>query len=302
MSPIQLALCSDTHFWFGTDHRFGQNDSQLQPWSEQIQDTLLSELKMSSPDIVCHLGDVTCGGGGYLMPDNDFYHTLDQVLAGFEALPADTYFLPGNHDCPSGAENWRHFEQRVGLGAALGNTIDLPQARIILLNAQGHDAQQMSQAAPDDPIYGWVNDAELARLDEALGSAGTKPVLLFIHQVLQPWDGEQEWNDMYGINNAAQVITVLEKHRNVRAVFQAHAHRLDVQQRPIGGQPCTFVVQPALIEYPLAWLHLALSETQISVSLKKLPLESLAEMSLACNPDHHWRVGQAAWHNFEIAL
>jgi len=299
-SPIRIAVCADTHFWPGAEQRFGLTRGQLQPWSEQIQESLLAELRAAAADLVFHLGDLTCGGGSFGMPIKLFYTTLDETVAAFAALPGGFAILPGNHDCPAGGD-WSDAEKRFGLGPGLGQTIDLPTARLVLLNAQGHAQEQINAALPGDPTYGWVNAAELARLSDALATAGDRPVLLFVHQLIRSWIGEQEWWPFFGTENAADVLAVLAQHSNVRAVFQAHAHRLDVQQAAIGNGACWFVVGPAIIEYPLAWLQLALWPGQLRVTMQRLPLPDLAQTSLDGSGEA-WRAGRPEWQNFTIKL
>jgi Icc protein len=291
----RIALCCDTHFWPNSARQFGATEGQLQPHSRQIQEVLLAELQAASPDLIFHLGDLTCGGGAFEMPDVEFYATVDETVAAFQALPGEFSILPGNHDCPANGGDWTYLEQKTGLEPGLGKTIDLPAARLVLLNAQGHSPQQIADALPSDPTYGWVSPAELARLDTALASAGERPVLLFVHQLLQSWSGEQEWKDLYGVQNAAEVLTIMARYNNVRAVFQAHAHRLNVQR----VNKTWFVVSPAIIEYPLAWLQLDLSAGALQVTMKQLPLPNLARLSLK-NSDEPWRAGQPDWRESVI--
>jgi 3',5'-cyclic AMP phosphodiesterase CpdA len=300
MTRTRIALCADTHVWPNAVQRFGQFGSQLQPWSQEIQAVLLAELAAAQPDIVLHLGDFTCGGGSFDMPAETFHTVLAEVIAGLQSLAADFYGLPGNHDYVVG-KDWAYAEQLLGLGPGLGCTIDTPVARLILLNAQGHSQTQRDAAIPNDPTYGWVNAAELARLEEALASAGARPVLIFCHQVLYCWCGDQPWADLYGIRNAAEVLAVLARYPNVKAIFQAHAHRLDVQVAPLGKQQCWFVVLPAVIEYPLAWLELNVHPGAVQCTLRRLPRRDLAELSRQ-RGDIDWRAGRPEWGDFTIPL
>jgi Icc protein len=300
MNQTRIALCADTHIWPNAVQRFGQFGSQLQPWSQDIQAVLLAELAAAQPDIILHLGDMTCGGGSFHMPAETFHVTLAEVITGFQSLAAEFYGLPGNHDYIIG-DDWSYAEQLLGLGSGLGRTIDTPAARLILLNAQGHSQAQRDAAVPNDPTYGWVNAAELARLEEALATTGDQPVLIFSHQLSHRWGGDQSWADLYGIQNAAEVLAVLARYQNVKAVFQAHAHRLDVQMAPLGKHQCWFVVLPALIEYPLAWLELDLRPGSVQCTLRRLPLHDLAELSCQSGAID-WRAGRPEWRNFTIPL
>ena len=69
---------------------------------------------------------------------------------------------------------------------------------------------------------------------------------------------EMNPGEIFMDRNAAAVTEIMERYGNVHAVFQAHAHRLDVQVLHVGQRPCHFIVMPAIIEYPLGWLQLTL--------------------------------------------
>lgn len=297
---IRIGLCSDTHYWPGGEsHTTGSGRVQHQDESRRIQQQLLSELDTAGLDMVFHLGDITCGGGSFHMPTFDFFRTLEQTYREFDALPMPVFALPGNHDCPPGGD-WSYCERLWGLNNGTGGTIDTPSARLVLLNAQGHSAEQRRLADPGDPIHGWVHDAELARLDHALATA-ERPVLLFVHQLLQPWSTQrEEWADFYGVRNAAAVMEILARHGNVRAVFQGHAHMYDVQSIYVGAMPCTFIVLPAIIEYPMAWLSLTLSPGVLRVQCHPLRLNDLTRADR--RSPHAWRRGRDAWQDFTIAL
>jgi Icc protein len=299
---VQIALCSDTHYWPGCAQPFGQEGEQLQPWSEDIQAALLADLSKAKPDFLLHLGDFTCGGGTFQMPESTFFHVFRKTNAEYRALPVEYFALPGNHDCPPGTGDYAVGEEILGLERRQGRTIDLPAARLVMVNALGHSPEQIAAALPGDPIYGWVADEELARVDEALATAGERPVLLFIHQLLMPWSGPAAWVDYYAVKNAASVLEIMARHGNVRAVFQGHAHMFDVQQVPVGDQAPFFIIVPALILYPLAWLSLQLSSDSMELRLHRLPLPELAERSRRAGSGQDWRAGRPEWQQIQIPL
>lgn len=306
---INIGICTDTHYWPGSDKRFGAfEDNQLQPWSEQIQATLLAELQAASLDMVFHLGDFTCGGGHYQMPEPVFRSVLTTTCRQFEALPIPFHGLPGNHDCPTDGGNWSLAEELLGLEPGLGKTIDLPFVRLVLLNAQGHSAEQIEATRPNDPVYGWVNQAEQQRFREVLATAGQRPVIVFIHQLLKYWVGQPEGVDFFQVKNAAEVLEIMAEYTNVRAVFQGHAHGVNVRREQVGSSECTFVVIPSTTTYPLAWLHLALTPQQARATLRRLPLPDLAEISRKSGEGSpylegfDWRIGRPEWHDLRIEL
>jgi hypothetical protein len=300
--PVRIALCSDTHYWPGCDHCFGDANEQLQPWSDQIQRSLLADLQAAGPDLLLHLGDFSCGGGMFGMPEAEFCSVLGRTHQEFAALSLPYRAIPGNHDIPPGAGSYAEVEQILGLEPGLGATIDLAPARLVLLNVQGHTAAQLEAARPNDPVYGWASPQELARLDQALATAGTRPVLLFTHQLLRPWIGNQPCQDFYQVRNAEAVLAVLARHGNVRAVFQGHAHRLDVHQAPVGNTSCHFVVIPAVIAHPHAWMVLALTPDRLRVTMQALPLPEPIRRGCPNTQRQRWRAGRPDWQDFTIAL
>ncbi len=300
-APVTIGLISDTHYWPDSTVQFGSEESQLQPWSTEIQTALMAELAGANLDLILHLGDVTCGGGVFGMEPAHVQSVIADTLTDFATLPGAFYAIPGNHDAPLG-QPWTFFEQRAGLERGLGRTIDLSQARLILLNAQGHSDAQIAAALPNDPISGWVRDDELARLDRDLASAGDRPVILFVHQLLQRWSNTQTWVDYYWVENAEAVLAIMARHGNVRAVFQGHAHMLDVQEIPVGGRPCHFIIVPAIIEYPVAWVRLTLTQNALHLALRPLPLADLRQRSLNAGEGQAWRAGRPEWQEMQIVL
>lgn len=297
-----IALCTDTHFWPGAPNYVATDGTtQLQGATERIQRTLLNSIRQQNPDIVLHLGDWSCGGGSFNMPVEAFYQVQQATKAAFCELPSPVYALPGNHDCPPSGD-YTFFAKLWDTEVGCGHTIDLPAARVVLLNTHGHTQEQLADSYPGDPISGWVNPAELQRLENALATADGRPVLLFLHQLLMPWQGEKPWRDLYGVDNGDEVLNIVAHYGNVRAVIQGHAHMLNVHTRAIGTKPCTFVVSPAVIEYPMAWLLLKLTMESIAVQVQRLPLPDLAQVSRLSGPGQTWREGRREWQNFTISL
>ncbi len=301
---VRIGLCTDTHYWSGgEDHAGAAGSTLFQSQGEQIQDALIAELGTADLDQIFHLGDVTCGGGTFLMPEAEFEATLIQSKKRLQSLHVPVHALPGNHDCPSGGRDWSFFEEQWGLESNQGKTIDYPNVRLLLVNTQGHSAEQIVEAMPNDPTYGWIHKAELARVEEALSTAGTRPVILFMHQCLHRSSMNRDrWNDYFLIKNRESLLALMKRYGNVRAVFQGHAHRFDVHTHTISEKPCTFVISPPIIEYPMAWLLLTLESSQISVSFRRLPLPALVAKARQSGEGQSWRDGLPAWQQFVIDL
>ncbi len=299
-----LGIVTDTHYWKRNEPTVTSDGAlQLQPWSDEILETLISEFQAEQVDQIIHLGDLVCGGGGYAMPGDEFDAASELVHRRLHAVGLPVMALPGNHDAYPGTGDLRKFHTLWQYEAGLGKTIDLPQARLILLNAMGHTPEQLAAAPDGDPVYGFVSAAELARLDEALAGANGRPVLVFAHQLLAPWTVGQHWRDFYGIRNAAEVIAVLERYAGVCAVIQGHAHRLDIQEYTFNhGGRCLFGIMPGTIEFPVAWARLALSSTEAHLQVKHLPLPEISAISEHSGGGQHWRSGNPAWWDYRFPL
>lgn len=301
-NQMRIALTTDTHYWPGCHQSFGKEGEQLQPWFETIHTAFLKDVRSVSPDILIHLGDFSCGGGTFGMPDDDFFAILERVGKDFAASASRFYGLPGNHDCPAGSNDYSFCEALLGLTPRLGRTVDTGGTRLIFLHSQGHSDNVRRSVLPTDPTYGWIAENEMARLDADLASAGNRPVVLFTHQLLHPWANPMPYRELYATANAADVLALLAKYGNVRAVFQGHAHLLDKQEVTLGNNPVCFVVTPSLIQFPLGWLLLTLLPAGLRVQYCPLPQPELSERSRSAGTGCDWRAGHPAWHDFQIAL
>ncbi|MEM7535826.1 MAG: metallophosphoesterase family protein [Chloroflexota bacterium] len=315
-NSVRIGVCTDTHYWLNYEKYLSEESHfpfQYEP--EPLLRMLLAELEEAHLDMIFHLGDFICGGGAFHMERDAFYIALSFLSQQLLSLPTPVYALPGNHDCPPGGGDWAYFERLWGLHRGQGETIELDNATLILLNAQGHSPAQVEEASPVDPVYGWVCEEELARLDTALAAAGDTPVFLFLHQLLYPWTpeiGNQTWVDFYAVKNADAVLDVMAAHGNVRAVFQGHAHRLDVQTRAVGSCDCQFIILPSVVDYPAGWTLLELTDTHLHMQLMRLPVAELPRNALAIEGDESrphqkldaddWRGGKTAWQNLTIPL
>ena len=298
----RIALLTDTHAWPDAPGAFGGEQEQLQPAFETIHATFLADVRSQSPEILIHLGDFTCGGGSFEMPQPAFYAALQRLNRELRAAAPQFYGLPGNHDCPAGCNDYSFCEGLLGLAPRLGRTVDTDAARLVFLHSQGHSDEQRQAVLPKDPTYGWIADAELERLDRSLAEAGGRPVIVFTHQLLHPWANPRRWRSLYATANSEAVLDIFARYGNVRAVFQGHAHLLDLREVMVGNQPIRFVVAPSLIQYPLGWLLLTLSAGALRVQYRALGLPQLSEQSRMAGAGADWRAGDAAWQNFSVRL
>lgn len=298
----RIAVMTDTHAWPDAPGAFGGEGEQLQPWFETVYGTFLTDVQSQAPGILVHLGDFTCGGGSFDMPEETFYSTLERLNRDLRAAAPQFHGLPGNHDCPAGSIDYSFCEGLLGLAPRQGRTVDTDAARLVFLHSQGHSDEQRRAALPRDPTHGWIADAELERLDRSLAEASDRPVIVFTHQLLHPWANPQRWRNLYATHNSEAVLDIFARHGNVRAVFQGHAHILDMREVKVGGKPIPFVVAPSLIQYPLGWLLLTLTTDSLRVQYRALPLPELSEHSRTAGAGSDWRMGDPAWQDFTVKL
>lgn len=301
-NETRIAVMTDTHAWPDAPGAFGGEGEQLQPWFETVHGTFLADVRSQSPDILIHLGDFTCGGGSFDMPHDAFYAALEPLNRELRGVAHQFHGLPGNHDCPAGSIDYSFGEELLGLAPRQGHTVDTDAARLVFLHSQGHSDEQRRAALPRDPTHGWIADAELERLDHSLAEAGDRPVIVFTHQLLHPWANPRRWRNLYATANSEAVLDIFARHGNVRAVFQGHAHLLDVREVTVGGRSIPFVVAPSLIQYPLGWLLLTLTADSLRVQYRTLPLPELSERSRTAGTGSDWRAGDPAWQDFVVKL
>lgn len=296
-----IAICSDSHYW-PQSPAFATSDGaiQLQNESREIIDLLLEDVRSLGATHLLHLGDLTCGGGTYRMPREEFAAALIELRDAFDRMAIPVHVIPGNHDSMPGVGGWRDFQSLYPPTQGSGHLIDTPEARLIMLNTAGHSLKEIVTSPERDPVYGHVSADELARLQDALATA-SRPVILFLHQLLLPWSGHEGWQPFYGVRNAAEVLEIIARYGNVRAVFQGHAHRYDLRKEQLGGTEIAFFVIPSLIQYPLSWVQLTLTAESAEVHLRCLASDAHQQRS---NPTgaQNWRRGRPEWKQVTIPL
>lgn len=194
MRSVQLLQVTDPHL-FGDPSRelYGVNTT------ESLQRVLESALASGpAPDAVLVTGDI----GDDLSAAA--YGQFRRALAG---CGAPVFCLPGNHDDPAlmarmldgdGIQFCGH--ARLGAWGLLMLDTHLPGA-----------------------AAGRVADVELERLEAGLGAMAGLPVLIALHHPALPVGSP--WLDAVGLENAARVLEVIDRHSQVRVVVAGHVHQ-----------------------------------------------------------------------------
>jgi Icc protein len=125
----------------------------------------------------------------------------------FGPLGMPVLCIPGNHDEP--------VTMRRELSAApfvVGGHVDLGPWRIVLL-----DSCKPGSAS------GLLSAQSLAGLEESLASAPNRHCMVCLHH--HPIAMDSRWLDRVGLENAAEFLQIIDRHRNVRAVVWGHVHQ-----------------------------------------------------------------------------
>lgn len=149
------------------------------------------------PDAVLVTGDI-------VQDDPAGYAHFRRMFGG---LGMPVLCLPGNHDDPSAMRRELSRSPFV-----VGGHVDLGRWRIILL-----DSCKPGSAS------GYLTAQSLAELDEALATAQSRHCMVCLHH--HPIDMESRWLDRVGLENAADFLQTIDRHRNVRAVVWGHVHQ-----------------------------------------------------------------------------
>jgi Icc protein len=125
----------------------------------------------------------------------------------FGTLGMPVMCLPGNHDEPEAMRRELDREPFI-----VGGFADLGLWRIVLLDS----------CIPGS-ASGRLSARSLAALDEALGTAGNRHCLVCLHH--HPVEMASRWLDQVGLENAAEFLQTIDRHRNVRAIVWGHVHQ-----------------------------------------------------------------------------
>jgi 3',5'-cyclic-AMP phosphodiesterase len=125
----------------------------------------------------------------------------------FGSLGMPVLCLPGNHDEPAIMRRELHGAPFVVCGH-----FDLGRWRIVLL-----DSSKPGSAS------GFLSAQTLDALEEALASAHNRHCMVCLHH--HPIAMDSRWLDRVGLENAAEFLQIIDRHRNVRAVVWGHVHQ-----------------------------------------------------------------------------
>lgn len=148
-------------------------------------------------DLVLATGDIAQDGS-----EPAYRHFIDAV----GHLPAPCYWIPGNHDDAA-------LMGRIGKDTGLSRDwVDAGNWRIVLLDSSIPGA-----------VAGHLAASQLQLLDEALGNAGERFILVCLHH--HPVPIGCDWMDPLGLLNADDLLPRLRSDERVKGVLWGHIHQ-----------------------------------------------------------------------------
>ena len=211
--------------------------------------TLLKSVKSRKPDLLLATGDLSEDGSR---------RSYQALQALFSPLGVPVLALPGNHDD-------EHILAEVFPGSPVDG-IGVSEHgiwKIIRLNS----------CLPGKP-EGRLGEKPLAELADFLDNHGQCPMLIALHH--QPVEVGSPWIDKYRLLESHQLLGLLDRHPNVKAVAWGHIHQAFETQRGattmLGGPSSAINTLPGTQKFTtdmsgpaFRWLELREDKTVVSV-------------------------------------
>lgn len=151
----------------------------------------------SKPNAVLATGDLAQDGSV------EAYRSFEEKVKVFDC---PVYWFSGNHDSREA------MQQVANAKGALKKVVRMGEWQFIFLDS-----------LVEGKVYGHLADAELTLLDEALAERPDLHSLVSFHH--HPVDIDCAWLDAIGLKNREQLLSVIDKHENVRCLVWGHIHQ-----------------------------------------------------------------------------
>ena len=153
--------------------------------------------------------DVIVAGGDLTSDEQE--GSYRQARAAFARLNAPIHVLMGNHDDRHVYRSVFHPGETPSRDPVCG-AFDRGPWRFVLLDSHVAGA-----------VHGQMDDYQLAWLDADLAAHAGRPTFAFVHH--PPLPIGVRWLDDLGFRNGGDLVDVLARHGQVRAVFFGHIHQ-----------------------------------------------------------------------------
>jgi Icc protein len=204
MRPVQLLHLTDPHLYADETRELYEVNT-----ADSLRAVLADALGpgRQRPDAILVTGDIAED------ESRDAYLNFRRALSAFDG---PVLCAPGNHDAPATMAATLDGDGFRYCGAML-----LGGWQIIVL------ASHVSRSPA-----GRIAPAELERLEASLESQRGMPTLVAVHH--PPVRVQSRWLDGVGLQNAAELLEVLDRHPQARCVLSGHVHQeVDVLHRRV---------------------------------------------------------------------
>lgn len=213
---LRFGVITDTHYAdrepSGTRH---YRDSML-----KIQEAI-REFNRSRLDFIIELGDMKdTTTDAAAEPTLRF---LDAIEREFKRFDGPSYHVLGNHDmdCITKEEFLAHTTNTPRTSGRAHYSFMVKGYRCVVLDANFNPDGEPYSRGNFDWRSATIPASQLEWLEEVLAKHHQQPTLIFIHQML---DSFSTVSRNLCVDNADEVRAILERHKQVRAVFQGHHH------------------------------------------------------------------------------
>lgn len=213
---LRFGVITDTHYAdrepSGTRH---YRDSML-----KMQEAI-REFNRSRLDFIIELGDMkdmSVDGSALLT-----LGYLDEIESIFKSFNGPSYHVLGNHDmdCITKEEFLAHTTNTPRTSGRAHYSFAVKGYRCVVLDANFNPDGEPYARGNFDWRSATIPASQLEWLEEELTKHRQQPTLIFIHQML---DSFSTVSRNLCVDNADEVRAILERHKQVRAVFQGHHH------------------------------------------------------------------------------
>jgi alkaline phosphatase len=248
LSPLRLeALAADRkplRFGILTDaHYADRTPSGSRHYADSIAKVreAVAEFRRAKVDFVIELGDWK--DTTQLSEAEPTLRFLDTIERELQAYGGPVYHVLGNHDmdCLTKAEFLAH---TANAGRARGKafySFAVRGVRCIVLDANYNEDFSPYERGNFDWRKAYIPGEQIEWLDAELAKHSGEPTLIFLHQML---DSFSDISKNVCVGNASEVVAVLERHKQVVAVFQGHHHPGHYSQR----EGIHYLTLPGMIE------------------------------------------------------
>lgn len=224
-APLLISCSNKKSVRFGiiTDLHYSQRESYGTRYFSQTIDKLKAALDVfnqSNLDFLIELGDFKDQDN---KPQREATLTyLDEIEKVYQTFQGPVYHVLGNHDMDSISKEdfLQHTSNYKDADKKTYYSYVVNSIKFIVLDANFNE----DGTAYDSGNFTWTNayisPEQIEWLRREL-SAKSKPVVIFIHQLL---DAFSDIHPSVCVNNAAEILPLLEANGKVLAVFQGHHH------------------------------------------------------------------------------